>query len=312
MAETYVVTEFGIELSWGHATDVGKLRQLNEDSFLALPGVYVVADGMGGHQAGDVASRLVVESIEADLSSGLSNIGDLDGVIQRAHESVRRHSTEAGKEGMGSTLVGVFLVRNGTTASLVAVNVGDSRCYRLADGHLERLTKDHSHVQELIDAGVISADDAAHHPERNVVTRAIGIDPTVVADFFVLPAADRSRLVLCSDGVSGEVPPGVMDSILIGESDPQAAADALIAAVLAGRAADNATVVVVDVVMTGESDEDALDDAEITGPRPSRSAIARRSGEQDEVDDDVITEVPVSSSSAQDDSVLTLIDEVPG
>lgn len=258
-----------MHLSWGAATDVGKVRRLNEDSHLEVPGAFVVADGMGGHQAGDVASRLTIEAVQALLAGGVPDVATIGSVVQLANDSVRSHAGDAGQHGMGSTLVGAFVVRNADEESIVVVNVGDSRCYALIDGRLSQVTRDHSHVQELVDAGVITADAAATHPERNVVTRAIGIEDVVAGDFYVLPTVPRARLLLCSDGVSGELAFDEMSALLSSVEHPVEAAGALIAAVLEGRAADNATAIVVDVVRDEDPQPEAAADVDVTGPRPA-------------------------------------------
>ncbi len=258
----------GLDLQWGAATDVGKVRRLNEDSYLDAPGAFVVADGMGGHQAGDVASRLTIEAVQEMLAEGLPDVGTIGSVVQRANSSVRAHAGAVGQQGMGSTLVGAFVVRNADEESIVVVNVGDSRCYAVVDEVMSQVTKDHSHVQDLVDAGSITADAAATHPERNVVTRAIGIEDVVAGDFFVLPAVARLRLLLCSDGVSGELSFEQIAEMLHSFTDPAEAADALIAAVLQGRAGDNATAIVVDVCRSPTDEVPSTDELDVTGPRP--------------------------------------------
>jgi len=257
-----------MELSWGAATHVGKVRRLNEDSYLDAPGAFVVADGMGGHQAGDVASRLTIEAVQAMLAEGLPDVGTIASLVQRANASVRVHAGSDGQRGMGSTLVGAFVVQNADEESIVIVNVGDSRCYSLIDGVVAQITTDHSLVQELVDAGEITPEAAVSHPERNVVTRAIGIEDVVAGDFFVLPALPHVRLLLCSDGVSGELSESRIAGILTSLSDPAEAADALVAAVLEGRAADNATAIVVDVGRTAAIAFGLDDGLDVTGPRP--------------------------------------------
>ena len=258
-----------MDIQWGAATDVGKVRRLNEDSYLDVPGAFVVADGMGGHQAGDVASRLTIEAVQVMLSEGLPDVGTIASLVQRANNSVRAHAGSAGQQGMGSTLVGAFVVQNADEESIVIVNVGDSRCYSLVDDLVSQITVDHSLVQELVDAGEIPPEAAATHPERNVVTRAIGIEDVVAGDFFVLPALPFVRLLLCSDGVSGELSADRLGQILATVDDPAEAADALIAAVLEGRAADNATAIVVDVRRTDPPHRSADDELDVTGPRPT-------------------------------------------
>ena len=254
-------------LSWGAATDVGKVRRLNEDAHLETSKAFVVADGMGGHQSGDVASRLVIEAIDKLIGRTTPDIGSIGDVVSNANDSVRAHANESGTEGMGSTLVGLFLVKNADQESLVVVNVGDSRCYTLVDGVLTQVTKDHSHVQELVDDGLITPDEALIHRDRNVVTRAIGIEEIVAGDFFVLPSAEHMRVLLCSDGVSGELSSSRIEELLEESTSPSEAAAALIAEVLTGRAADNATAVVIDARRTLPIGATMDGEVEITGPR---------------------------------------------
>lgn len=308
-----MLTRGGIELTWGAATHVGKARRLNEDSYLAQPGAFLVADGMGGHQAGDVASKLIVDAVRDLVSDEVPDISIIGDVVLRANDTVRLHATEAGHEGMGSTLVGAFLVRNADEDSVVIVNVGDSRCYALIDGSLEQVTKDHSHVQELIDSGEISAETAAVHPDRNVVTRAIGIEGSVAGDFFVVPPLARVRLMLCSDGVSSELTDERMAEVLNANDDPSKAASGLIAAVLEGRAGDNATAIVVDVVRASIDPETA--EGEITGPRrrsgTDTSITGPRPGSPNVPTSAVIADVPIVADVDESPQVNEVIDDVP-
>jgi serine/threonine protein phosphatase PrpC len=154
-------------------------------------------------------------------------------------------------------------------ASLMAFNIGDSRCYSWSEGTtLAMVTKDHSAVQELVDAGSITSAEAWRHPDRNVVTRAIGVDETALADFFVLPKATHQRFLLCSDGVSGQLDADLIAECLADDRAPHEGASILVNHVLEGRATDNATCIVVDV-RWGYHIDDALDaDDDVTGPRP--------------------------------------------
>ena len=261
-----------IELEWGYATDTGKVRKLNEDSLLAGPGVYVVADGMGGHQAGDVASRLTIEACRELATGEPADVLIAADMVKLSNERVRQYARQMGQEGMGSTLVGALLVANGNEDSVIVFNVGDSRCYALANNDVvaAQITKDHSLVQEMIDQGEISSEQAKSHRQRNVVTRAIGIEDVVAADFVVIPHARRLRLLLCSDGVSGEVSDAAISQILSQGASPQEAADALVAAVMQGKALDNATALVLDVVRPTLDDlHHEANDLEATGPRPT-------------------------------------------
>jgi protein phosphatase len=234
-------------------THSGAVRTLNEDSYLVTPWLCLVADGMGGHDSGEVASQTIVELFANALDQGRLELGDLEPLIAEINTSVHEAGRAAGAEAMGSTLVGVALVDNGGEPSAVVFHVGDSRCYRLRDDDFEQLTTDHSHVQELVAAGKLRADDAASHPLRNVVTRAIGPESSVVADFIVLPD-QACRLLLCSDGVSGELGEEIVHRTLASGKPPDATALALIEEVLKGPARDNATAVVVDLDLSIGSD----------------------------------------------------------
>lgn len=245
-----------VELHHGAATDVGLVREVNEDSFLATPPVFVVADGMGGHEGGDVASAIVVEEFARLAAEGYDPArgadivaGTLDscqvriaeyGAAQRASGAARFHA--------GTTAVVAVLVEDDGQPKWLLANLGDSRIYRFVDGILEQVSVDHSVVQELMDSGAITEQDAASHPERHVITRALGGTGRVEADYFLLPLPSVERLVLCSDGVTGMIADAEMAGILGGTADPRDAADRLVAAAVAAGGRDNATAVVVDVV----------------------------------------------------------------
>lgn len=258
-----------LELAWSAASDVGKVRRLNEDSFLAHPGLFLVADGMGGHAAGDVASRIAVEVFQEQLAALPLVPADVERLVTEANRRVRERAEGEAMDGMGTTLVGLALVDNGGTASLMVFNIGDSRCYAWsAETGLELVTKDHSVVQELVDAGTISSSDAKRHPDRNVVTRAIGVEPTAAADFIVLPRAAHQRFLLCSDGVSGPLDPQQIAQILSDDQAPRDGATMLVSQVLDGPATDNATCIVVDVRWADPANTSTEADEDITGPRP--------------------------------------------
>lgn len=257
----------------GAVSHVGGIRTMNEDSYLTSDRVCLVADGMGGHEAGEVASGLAAELFERTFGLGILDVGDLEPLFTSINRQIRQVGVENGTEGMGTTVVGLGLIANGDTVSAVVFNVGDSRCYRLLDGKLEQLTTDHSHVQELITAGELSAADASRHPMKNVVTRALGVEREIRADYTLLDEVS-CRLLLCSDGLSGEISDERIREILSSEADPQAAATALVESVLEGRAPDNVTAVVVDVTFDDVVDDITVPndrrptDIEITAPRP--------------------------------------------
>ena len=245
-----------VELHHGAASDVGLVREINEDAYLVAPPIFVVADGMGGHDRGDVASRIVIEEFAALAESGYDPAHGPEAVtaaLLSSRERIAAYDAEqraAGAVGFaaGTTAVVALLVEQGAEPMWLLANLGDSRIYRYNDAVLEQVSVDHSVVQELVDAGTITAADALVHPERHVITRALGGEGSVQADFFVLPLSGAERLLLCSDGVNGMIDDAAIATILGCTSDPRDAADRLVAAAVAAGGRDNATAVVVDVV----------------------------------------------------------------
>ncbi len=245
-----------VELHYGATTDVGKVRTVNEDSYLAAPPVFVVADGMGGHAGGDVASRIVVEEFAEladtthDPRSGAAAVAAL---LERCQSRINQYAIEQRLGGAdrwyaGTTAVVALLVVDDGVPKWLLANLGDSRIYRLGDGLLDQVSVDHSVVQELLDAGSITADDVATHPERHVVTRALGGPDDAEADYFLLPLPSVERLLLCSDGVNGMLDDSAIEAVLTESGDPRDAAERLVSAALEAGGRDNATAVVVDVV----------------------------------------------------------------
>src|SRR4051794_27361955 len=236
---------------WGAATHVGLVRLGNEDAFVVEPMVFGVADGMGGHQAGEVASEIAARIMRDRLRTGASNVGVVvasvveanAAIYQEAHASVDHH-------GMGTTLTALVVLRadESNVARFALVNVGDSRTYLLRNGELHRATVDHSYVQELVNTGHISEDEARSHPRRNIVTRALGIEPTVRVDTWFGPMVQGDGFILCSDGLVDEVHDDDIAEIALAAETPQEAADQLVAKANANGGRDNVTVVVVDVL----------------------------------------------------------------
>jgi serine/threonine protein phosphatase PrpC len=244
-----VVPTFGglVEVRVGSATHCGHHRRVNEDSLLVLPHVYVVADGMGGHAAGDQASAILVEEMRS-LAGHAVEAGDVSEVLEQANVRVRALADG----GAGTTVTAAIgVVEDGAPCWLVA-NLGDSRTYRLSEGRLEQVSVDHSVVQELLDRGVLDAAGAKRHPQRHVITRAVGSPAALQPDYWLLPALDGDRLVLCSDGLTGEVDDERIEAVLLEHADPQRAADALVARALDGGGRDNVTVVVMDTRLRPE------------------------------------------------------------
>jgi len=249
--ESHAVSQlerFGLKLHWAAETHVGKVRDVNEDSFVAEPGMWIVADGMGGHAGGRVASEIVADVCRRRADGEPMRIESVPAMLDEANAEVRQRASDDGHGVMGSTICGVVLVDNGGEDALLLLNVGDSRCYQLhEDGSIVQLTTDHSYVQELVSRGEISQQEARNHPRRNVVSRAVGIEDSVAADFTVLSRTLSSRLLICSDGVSGELDDESIAATLAGADAPRSAAARLMEQVMLGSARDNATAVVLDV-----------------------------------------------------------------
>ncbi|HXY92206.1 MAG TPA: Stp1/IreP family PP2C-type Ser/Thr phosphatase [Acidimicrobiia bacterium] len=237
-----------MKLVVGAATDVGRVRETNEDSYLVdeTIGLVAIADGMGGHRAGEVASATALEALRASVNAG----HPLREAIEEANDAVFTKSTSSHEfTGMGTTLTVGTLAAGGT---LLVGHVGDSRAYLLRDSELRRLTNDHSRVQELVDDGRLTADEAAVHPMRNIVTRAVGVDPSVDVDVYPVELKVGDRVLFCSDGLTDMLHDDAIASELRREGDPARAAQQLVDAANVAGGVDNITVLVV-----GVSDEDA-------------------------------------------------------
>ncbi|WP_298454518.1 PP2C family serine/threonine-protein phosphatase [uncultured Cellulomonas sp.] len=246
--------------SWGSATDRGRVRRLNEDSLLAHSPVFVVADGMGGHDAGDVASRVTVEEFAALGGRDGVTHDDVEAAFARAAGRVRE-AVGAGRTA-GTTVAGVAVAAGGAPYWLV-FNVGDSRVYRLAGGALEQVSVDHSVVQDLVDSGRLRPADAQWHPDRHVITRAVGTGAVPEPDYWLIPAGAADRLLLCSDGLTQELDDDAIRYLLLDQPDPQAAAQILVQAAVEAGGRDNVTVVVVDV---DDAQPAGVDEATIERP----------------------------------------------
>jgi serine/threonine protein phosphatase PrpC len=239
-------------LSWGAATDIGRRRDHNEDSFLARSPIFAVADGMGGHSSGEVASAAVVSRL-AEAISG-------DFVEQESiEESLRSATVDIGFAedvqhlGVGTTVTGAALTLRRGQPYWDIFNVGDSRVYMFENNELAQVTVDHSVVQELVDSGMISEDEAESHPDSNIITRAVGFNAEPMPDFWLLPLRAGLRLLLCSDGLTKEVGRERLRLHMAAGLSASETALALVDAALAAGGRDNVTVIVVDVVDHAES-----------------------------------------------------------
>lgn len=248
-----------MRLVFAAATDVGRMRKNNEDSYLSAEPVAAVADGMGGHSAGEVASAIAIEELAALGERGpweneTAATDDLKQAILRANRRIRGMAASDRKlNGMGTTLVA--LLQDGDMVHVA--NVGDSRGYLLRQSELSQVTVDHSLVQELVDDGRLSPKDAERHPQRSVITRALGIDPEVEFDLFTYKLQVGDRLLLCSDGLSDVVEPAQIRKVLLRVRSAQKAARQLVTVANEQGGPDNITVIVVDAV-----DETAPPDVE--------------------------------------------------
>ena len=238
----------GLVLRSGVASHVGRVRSHNEDAVVTGNRVFAVADGMGGHAAGEVASGIAVDALTELDGLPPARPEDVAAALHTANERMlAAQAGHSGQRGMGTTVTGVALLERDTEFEWLVFNIGDSRAYRFAADRLVQVSKDHSEVQSLLDAGIIDADEVADHPLRNVITRSMGSDPAPEADVWVLPVRAGERFVLCSDGLSGELDDRDIQRIVAGTDDPQATAERLVAAAVEAGGHDNVSVVVVAV-----------------------------------------------------------------
>ncbi|MGH9229496.1 MAG: Stp1/IreP family PP2C-type Ser/Thr phosphatase [Acidimicrobiales bacterium] len=256
-------------LRWGGATHVGRVRSTNDDNYMARDdvGLWAVADGMGGHRGGDVASAIACEALGRSYTD--RTVDGLIEAIEQANDAVyETGSSDPDLSGMGTTVVALAVVDEDGEELLAVANVGDSRVYRYSVGDLEQLTDDHSLVADLVREGTLSPEEAAVHPQRNIVTRALGVSDRVPVDTITIEPVAGDRYVLCSDGLFNEVPEPGISAVLHRLDDPAEAADELVRLAVEGGGRDNVTVVVVDVV----------DDAGRAGAASAAFAVGAPSG----------------------------------
>jgi protein phosphatase len=264
----------------GAATDPGRKRRRNEDTHVVEPPLFAVADGMGGAQAGELASGLAAAAVKDETGAGRSGKDRVLDVIQEANRRVyQRSSEDAAVSGMGTTMT-VALVED---SRIFFAHVGDSRAYVIRDGRLEQLTEDHSLVAELVRSGKLSPEEAETHPQRSVITRALGTDPDVDPDTFSVETAPGDLFMICSDGLTSMVD----DETILAEierhrHDLRAAAKALVRAANRRGGEDNITVVLFEITPAGEALEE-------TAPMP---AVEETATDQDEDTLDELDRVP--------------------
>lgn len=253
-----------IELAWGVATDTGLVRAQNEDCVLAEPPIFAVADGMGGHVAGDIASAMTIAALRVLAGRPRVSPDEVVVTIRAANAAVLEKSAESvALRGMGTTVVGLALLDD-ETPEFLAFNVGDSRLYRFAGGELTQLSHDHSEAQELVDEGVISESEAMVSAARHVLTRAIGTETDLHIDTWPVHATAGDRFLICSDGLTGELDDEEIARAISEEAAPSEAANRLVAEALAAGGHDNVSVIVLEVVGSGDetADAEAPDDGE--------------------------------------------------
>lgn len=229
--------------TFGSRTDIGCVRDHNEDSLVVTPPLFAVADGMGGHAAGEVASEIAVNTL-AEYAPDHADSEALGFAVAEANRAVIRGVQDGiGREGMGCTMTAAILEGE----RLVIAQVGDSRAYLLHKGNLQQLTRDHSLMADMIEAGQLTYEEARYHPNRSVITRALGSDPHMAADLYELNVESGDRLLICSDGLTTMLEDGTIKEILERVKDPQRCASTLVSEANGAGGYDNTTTIVVDV-----------------------------------------------------------------
>lgn len=244
--------ELEIELSWYGMTHVGCRRETNQDSYVVSPSIFAVADGMGGHAAGEIASGAVVRRLAELGNRPCVTIDDFEQALNDAIDDIELNVEEA-ELGTGTTVTGLILGDDPSQPSWTVFNIGDSRVYQLFKGAFTQLTVDHSVVQHLIDTGQITEEEAEIHPHANVITRAIGLGEEPTPDYGKLALVPGQRLLLCSDGLTKELTDAGIRHYLSEAETAREAAEALMRESLGNVGRDNITVIVIDVHAVGDS-----------------------------------------------------------
>ena len=271
------------------ATHVGHVRATNEDSILNAPPIYLVADGMGGHNAGEVASAIAVEEFEKLTIQENVTVEQLGEALRTAAERISELGGEA-QLGAGTTVAVVATMVLDGIGYWVVLNLGDSRVYRLSKDIFEQVTVDHSVVQELMDRGELTSDEARVHPYRHMVTRALGAGPESEPDYWLIPAETGDRMLVCSDGLTGEVEDVSIERALRSPRDARTLSQDLVQLALDGGGRDNVSVVVVEAV-------EVVGLAETSAGTPESAPSPH---EESEVDEDTLPRpVPGEGSSGR-------------
>ncbi|MFL6205402.1 MAG: protein phosphatase 2C domain-containing protein [Acidimicrobiales bacterium] len=311
----------GVVLRAGAATHVGRMRTINQDAYVLLPDrdLFVLADGMGGHQGGEVAARLAIETLQVAYQDRTAE--SLTDAIAVANHRIRNEGdADPHLRGMGTTVVALALMPEERDPDveeapedeeplqhLVIANVGDSRAYLHRDGSLVQLTEDHSVVADLVRDGRITAEEAESHPQRNIVTRVLGVYETVDVDLWPIDPITGDRFLLCSDGLFNEVGSDQIASVLRRLDDPSEAAAELVRLANEEGGRDNITVVVVDVVDDGGVARSAS--VALAGEPSRLQSTARSEGDERDVAG-FTTAMPVGASGLTDEELdATRVDE---
>ncbi len=235
-----------LELTWAGVTHTGRRREINQDAVLAQYPLFIVADGMGGHIGGEIASASAVDRLHAVADTGAVSTKAIENALANAVKDIAARP-DATDEATGTTVTGLFLDTDGEELTWVALNIGDSRVYLSRDGSISQVTTDHSVVQELIASGKLSPEEAENHPYGNVITRALGPSESVTPDYVRLDVVDGDRFVVCSDGLTKELTDFGIQHFLNEHADPADAVAAMMEAALENGGRDNISIIVLDV-----------------------------------------------------------------
>jgi len=244
-----------IELSWASVTHTGRRREINQDAMLTAFPLFIVADGMGGHLGGEIASASTVDRLRGVVEAGPVSAKSIEKGLARAVKDIATHPGTT-DDGTGTTLTGVYLDEAHKPPQWVTLNIGDSRVYLLRENTLIQITTDHSVVQELVAAGRLSPEEAENHPYGNVITRAVGPSEGARPDYVRLDVADGDRFVICSDGLTKELTDFGIQHFLDAHADPAEAVAAMLEAALENGGRDNVTIIVLDVTVRTPSSPD--------------------------------------------------------
>ena len=250
----------GLKVSW--RTDTGKIRKSNQDAVILADGLFGIADGMGGHNGGETASRGLRDGLVRELQGKPASMQGLEEAVRKVNlELWEQQEADASLTGMGTTLTAIWMAER----DMLIAQVGDSRAYLLRNGEMKQMTEDHSMVADMVRRGILTEDQAACHPMRNYITRAIGTEDTIEIDGYTVRRQQGDRWLICSDGLYGQMPKTVLNT-LSAIVDPEEAADALLNEALTNGGRDNISLILIDdlneTAPETEADEDRREDAE--------------------------------------------------